>query len=849
MGNDSVKQMALDLLRADSEEEAIAILKRAKLWDDPNLWRLYGDKPGNWAAAGNQGSFGEAALVEKITNSVDSRLLLECALRSIDPKGDCAPSNLRDAVAMFFEGGKRVESDEGGTLLDWTQAKRTEESRRITIAATGDTPKRGQRSKRMCLTIVDQAEGQSALRIPQTILSLNAENKQRIRFVQGKFNMGGSGALRFCGNHGLQLVITKRHPTLAERERNDDPSVGKWAVTIVRREEPSKQSGEPIHSEFTYLAPLGADARARNGDVLCFDADSLPLMPTQNEAYSREIQWGTSIKLYEYKTSTGQSNVLMKDGLLYALERLLPEIALPIRIYECRRDYKGKEGSFETPLSGLVVRLQEGKGDNLERGFPRTARLRAAGMDMRARIYAFKEGKAATYLATEGVIFTINGQAHGHIPRSIFSRPKSVGLSTLKDSLLVLVDCSGLSTRQREDLFMPSRDRLSREPIRYEVEGEIESMLKHNVELKRLQQERKERDLDSALSEEKPLEEVLGKVLKASPTLKTLFLQGRRLSRPFAGRGGGQNGEASGRGGGKKNPFQGLRHPTFFKFQDIKYGTMLRRNCEHGRRVRVKLVTDVDNEYFDRATDRGFHELETLESPREVSDPNYTLTLEDGTAILNMALPPEIEAGDELVVQATVADSTLQEPFVNVMALSVMPKQSRQSGGKRRGKKYGSGSGNDPARGGIQLPKIVPVQENDKNWGRYKFDHQTACHVTSDEIELNGSKVLEHVFYINIDNASLKTEMKYSKQHARVLQAKFKYGNVLFGLALLHDDETAKKHNCFESTDENGEQPPVQDQIRSMTAAVAPVLIPMIDQLSGLNEDQLAEFSVAGEDE
>jgi hypothetical protein len=285
----------------------------------------------------------------------------------------------------------------------------------------------------MCLTISDQAEGQSAARLPKTILSLNEKNKQRIRFVQGKFNMGGSGALRFCGNLGLQLIIARRHPELARRDAGKDPTVNDWAITVVRREEPSDKSGEPLHSEFTYLAPLGADREPRKGNILRFAADTLPLMPEHDEPYARGVSWGTAIKLYEYETVVGQSNVVWPDGLMYALERLLPQIALPVRIHECR-GYKGeRERSFETSIAGLVVRLEDGKGDNLEID-PLSARLQVAGMQMTARIYAFKEAKAATYLRDEGVIFTINGQAHGYLPKSLFSRPKAVGLPRLKDS-------------------------------------------------------------------------------------------------------------------------------------------------------------------------------------------------------------------------------------------------------------------------------------------------------------------------------------------------------------------------------------------------------------------------------
>ncbi len=856
MTNSEINGLASNLLRADSEADVVRILCDAGLWDDGNLWRLYGDKEGNFAQAGNQQALPEAALVEKIVNCCDSRLMCECLLRGINPESDAAPQSMRDAVAMFFE-NRRVGSDEAGTLTDWPRAKRTEQSRFITIAATGDRPARGRKSRKMCLTIVDQAEGQSASRLPRTILSLNEKNKQRIRFVQGKFNMGGSGALRFCGNMGLQLIISRRHPDLAKYEAAADPTAGDWAVTVVRREEPSNKSGEPLHSEFTYLAPRGAEDQPRKGHILRFNADTLPLMPEHDEAYARDVSWGTAIKLYEYETTVGQSNVVWPDGLMYALERLLPEIALPVRIHECR-GYKGeKERSFETPIAGLVVRLEDGKGDNLEEDFPLSVHLQVSGMHMTARIYAFKEDKAATYLRDEGVIFTINGQAHGYLPKSIFSRPKAVGLPRLKDSLLVLVNCSTLKATQREDLFMSSRDRLSKKPIRYAVEEEIEELLRNNKELRRLQQERREHDVESKLSEEKPLEDVLGRIFTASPTLKALFLRGQRLARPFAGGGGGNNGNGGGDKPGEKE-FQGKRHPTYFRIPGIAPGVIYRRNCEDGRRCHVRFETDVENGYFDRPTDRGSFELEIVESSREVSEPSFSLGLEDGVAHLNMALPPEAGVGDHLVMQATVRDPTLLEPFVSIIRLTVNAKQERPPGPPRPPRPRHTGGGDDPSQQGIKLPPVIPVNENDEYWRRYKFTPNTACHVISDPIDLDGKIRLEHTFYINMDNVSLKTEMKYAKQDSRLLSAKFKYGNVLLGLAILHDaegngglhanadQEKSDTEAAERESERNGVS--VQDVIRRVTDAVAPVLVPIIDQLSGLSEVHLEELSTVGED-
>lgn len=778
---------------------------------------------------------------------------MECLLRGIDPESDDAPKSVRDAVAMFFE-GRRAKDDEAGTLANWSKDERTKQSRFITIAATGDRPTQGRRTANMCITIADQAEGQSPGRLPKTILSLNEKNKQRIRFVQGKFNMGGSGALRFCGELGLQLVISRRHPELAKHERKNDPTVEDWAITVVRREEPSNKSGDPIHSEFTYLAPLTAEKNPRKGEVIRFSAETMPLMPEHNEPYKRQISWGTAIKLYEFDATVGRSNVLLPDGLLFALERLLPEIALPIRIHECR-GYKGeKERSFETPIAGLVVRLEDGRGDNLEPKFPLTAMLEVGGMKMTARIYAFKEDRAQTYLRDEGVIFSINGQGHGYLPKSLFTRPKAVGLPRLKDSILVLVDCSSLTAIQRENLFMSSRDRLSKKPIRYALEQEIELLLKTNPDLRRLQQERREHDVQSALSDDKPLEEVLGRILSASPTLRALFLQGRRLSRPFAGGASGGNGNDDGVREGDKN-FRGRRHPTYFKIPEVAEGELYRRHCEESRRCRISFETDVENDYFDRVTDRGKFELDIVDSSRSVSPPSFSLALEDGFAHLNMALPPEAEVGDEIVLQATVEDPTLVEPLVSMIKLTVESKHDHTISASKKRKKQHGGEGDGTSQQGIKLPTPIVVHENDDNWRRHHFGPATACHVISDPVEVDGATVLDHTFYINVDNTSLKTEMKYSKQNPGLLEAKFKYANVLLGLAMLHDAERngrlqgGEDHSAKSASNAgNGEGESVQDAIRRVSSAIAPVLLPIIDQLSGLTEEQVEEISASGED-
>ena len=47
-------------------------------------------------------------------------------------------------------------------------------------------------------------------------------------------------------------------------------------------------------------------------------------------------------------------------------------------------------------------------------------------------------------------------------------------MSRLEDSILVIVDCSNISGRSREDLFMNSRDRMERGEFLRAIEKELE---------------------------------------------------------------------------------------------------------------------------------------------------------------------------------------------------------------------------------------------------------------------------------------------------------------------------------------------------------------------------------------
>lgn len=860
MNAKDAESLALDLLSADSEQQVIDRLRKARLWDDAHAWRLFGDRDSNFATIGNQQSRPEAALVEKIINCVDTRLLNECLVRGIDPESASAPKSLREAIATFFE-GRQIKGELHGKLEDWERPEIQAQEQLITLAVTGAKPPQAMPS----ITIVDNGEGQTPARMPDTFLSIDRNNKLRIPFVQGKFNMGGTGALKFCGSHSIQLIISRRNPEILTKWRSNsnwgsnDPRGNEWSFTVVRRERPTGSVGEVRNSVFRYLAPVGADTRPTHGELLSFRADCILAMPDGNRAYVRPLKHGSVIKLFEYDMKGFASNALMPDGLLSRLEILLPQIALPVRVHECR-SYRGDPSrSFANTLVGVVKRLRDNQ--NIEPGYPSSASLTVKGERFTAQIYAFTKDRADTYRSNEGIIFTVNGQTHGAIPKTFFERSK-VKMQRLARSLIVIVDCSGLSVGAREDLFMNSRDRLSNGELRKALEQELEEMIGKHAGLRDLRERRRNQEIAERIQDSKPLESVLESILKSSPTLTRLFILGQRLSRPrradtTEGGEGSGGGEA---GAGLKGPFVGLPHPTFFRFHNKKDGEELRRGAELGRRCRIRFDTDVENGYFERSQLPGRYDVQVLDGLLEGIALDHNVTLFNGIANWSIELPSErLSDGDKVTLALTVNDETLVDPFVNVARVAMHAKRdgegqggdrkSRGGGGATGGDTGSNGTGGDSSRigenvpGGIALPPIIEVKQGDANWVSKSFEDVTACKVIDDGDSEAEAKL---TFYINVDNPSLKLELKDGKDDVALTKQKFIWANVLIGLALLHDDRLRRPRKS--ETDANG-QSNVYETIEGTSRALAPFLVPMINYLGSLTTDGVTTLGQSGDEE
>lgn len=830
MNNAQTKALCLALLRADKEEEVIELLKKAGLWNDPACWRYYGDNELNWSQAGGQQGRADFALNEKVINSIDAVLTKECLLAGIDPQSPEAPQSIRAAVARFIE--KAIDLNAvTGRVEDWTPDFRRQVAENISLFAT--EPPGSKRGTKPSINVVDLGEGHTPEAFPSTLVSLGKKNKSSVHFVQGKFCQGGSGAIRHCGEHKLQLVVSRRHPELVEAShlmpsypQHDTDDC--WGFTIVRREAATATNKLPM---LTYLAPLSATDAPRRGDVLRFRSDDLPIFPKGHDAYQRAVKWGTLIKLYSYQLrNTG--NIIRGDGLLYKLDLLLPDPAIPVRMHECRPARRGAGAAEQTTnMNGLFARLSG--NENLEEAPPAEIPITVRGKQLVVRVFAFKAGRGKTYRNTEGVVFTVNGQAHAEIKDTIFMR-KKVGYSRLRKDLLAVVDCSNLDANERDDLFMSSRDRVADEsPIFLELEAALEDELANHQGLRELRNRRAQEELEDKLSNDKPLEQVLGKVLKNSPALAKLFGRGERLPNPFKPK----NVSPA------RKPPKLVAHPTFFHFAGKAVDVPLSREAHLQQKCRAIFGTDAVDNYFTRKYDKGrfvFNRMRNGQSEQMMSFNGPSLV--QGRATVSFDLPADVEVGDSLVYELIVEDDVTQRRFVNRLELQVTAAQSKRPPSPPKPHPPPSqtpGSQKD-GDGGIALPQVIRYKRSHAKWPEH-FDDDRDCMDMLEEPAEDDPDTMVYTFYMNEDNVALQTELKATKRHPPLIKKQFEIGAVLVALALIHDQQHKSRADRDDEEDaENGEAT-LPKQVRATTRALAPVLLPMIQALGELSEED-ADF-------
>lgn len=742
------------LLHAEDEDAVVAILdKEGYSLDNADVWRPLGENEANFTTVGNQQDEGTAALVEKIVNSVDAVLVSECHAAEIDPTSAQAPATMHEATEQFL-GVKEGRLDYLGA------GEQRELAKRINFIATGT-------KMSPCYVIVDDGEGQTPNRFPDTFLSTTRQSpKVKIPFVQGKFNAGGTGSLQFSGKLNLQLVVSRRQPHAPVEDGDDSGDL--WGFTIIRRRRPKRDRGEK-KSVFFYLAP--------DGHVPRFKAEFISVLPSKSgknrppEPYAEPLKYGTCMKLYNYRWA-GRGIATLEARR--ELERIFQIPCLPFRITEARRGYSANY--YSTTVIGVWNALRvAGEGDGvesenlkMEKGFPASAEVNLQGIGrLPMTIGLWKEDTVLRHVPT-GIYFLINGQVHGLLGGEFISR--RLDKDYIKDHLLITVDCTGIDPSVSEDLFMPSRDRMRKNEDYDNLRDALAKELKDHDGLKQWNAMWRQRKRERANTATDNVENVFSELLRRDPALARLFAPGSKVITSV--------------GPGVPPKFEGKKFPTYFRIQKEPKGGLV-KHCPVNRTVKIDFETDAINDYFTRPDEPG--SLEVDPTPDLIESQH----LWNGQFTAKFRVPWDAKSGDRFTVKLMVNDvmRTEQGAFECAFTLIADPEaeDTKRNGGDSDEQRDPHSPLKNRNSTSLALPNPVEVQKAD--WEKYGFKKATdALRVKRGDGDKGG-----YDYYINVDNAALLQEAQDPHQDLAKLKYWFKWGLTIAAFAMIREQEEALK--------------------------------------------------------
>lgn len=569
-----LKKLLLDLYNAPNADALYQTVLSYGL-DASEYWKPYGGNYNNAGTFENQQSSPENALVEKLTNSIDAILMKECMIRGIKPKDKNdpnVPQTINAATKLFF-------NVDNGKWENIAPSERNRIAQDIQIILTEDR-------KTPNVAIYDNGEGQNPSNFENTFLSIARGNKNDVPFVQGKYNMGSTGSLVFCGDkHRYQMIVSRRNSSLEDSD-------GLIGFTLVRRHILTPEE-EPKY-KLTWYEYLVIDDQ-----IPAVDAEQLDLGLNQTAFTS-----GSVVKLYSYQLTRPSDATL---DLWRELNPLLFESALPILIYE-NRNFGGH--SSTKPMLGNRTRLALDSNEHIE--FQKTFQINLFNSNIPMQVYLFnRETKNTEFILGKSVVYTLNGQTQGAENKSFISQ--DLGFRNLREYMLVCIDCSQIGTTARQELFMASRDRLKQGRFYNELRQSVIDLLSNDTHLRQKEQEYKGRVFRET-GEDKDMVQSLFAKLKGNQDIRKMFSGNngafsfftKKVKKPVP---------PEERKDEKKKETKKLkRYPTLLKIKGFeKSSDDFVRVIRKGGKGKIILETDVENTFLSRSDDAGSIEITTLD--------------------------------------------------------------------------------------------------------------------------------------------------------------------------------------------------------------------------------------------
>lgn len=789
----NIQSLFFELYKARNESEVDKVIQsHPEIFKQEN-WFPYGDNESFFGVIENQQASPVPALVEKITNSIDAILTRKCYEAGIDPKATEAPKSMEAAIKKFFPDSKQWD----------LPSFRKIQSESIQIIADGYYKDRAQNTS---IIVYDDGEGQHPEEFEKTFLSLLRGNKNEIHFVQGKYNMGGSGAIVFCGKKRYHLIGSKRFD-----------NSGKFGFSLIRKHpftEEEQQTRKNTWYEYFKI----------NSEIPSFSINELDL-----GLHNRKFATGTIIKLYSYNLPPGSRSVISRD-LNQSVNEFLFEPALPVYTIDNKERYP-KDIMLERDLYGLKRRLEEDKSKYVDDYFLETYEDKKLG-NLKITCYVFKtkiDGRSAKesketinrefFKNNMSVMFSVNGQVHGHLTSEFITR--TLKMQLLKEYLLIHVDCTKLDYNIRSELFMASRDRLK--------QGDETALLRETVakillKSKLVEIYKKRRDTISFGAEDKS--ELLRSFTKNLPLKSDLLkLLGKTFKLDVADKKKEKKDKKSKKEKEVTEQFKPQRFPSYFKFgKDGEDEKPVVKIPLGGERI-LRFKTDVENEYFVRVEEPGelkvgilnYKDNETQGGdkpgiPKKIEDLFYLhkSNPQDGTIKLVLSPTEDVAVGDSMEIKASLTNPG--QDFDQIFLVKIVDPDKKKEKTKKKEE-------DDESK--IGLPELVLVYKDKKEEEERRIWDDLEAQGISMTIytvvhPLAEGDVLQTIF-VNMDSAVLKDYKSTLKSTEQFETAEKRYySSVYFHTLFLFTISKNKKYSMKQGEGEEIKDVNLDDYVKDV---------------------------------
>ena len=777
MNESRSKEIALKLLKAVSTKDVDRVINAESGFGIAGNWKPYGGSSKNWDRVGVQTSEPVGAFAELIINSIDAILMRKAHEANAESRGDSAPRSMVDAVKRFFSAPEAVPE---GKIAHLSKLERTRLAEKSVLVGV----KRATGARQYpTYTIADFGEGQNPDQFPKTLLSLGGKNKERIPFVQGRFNMGGTGSIVFCtqgdvfkGNY--KFVLSKQ--TLTDSD-------GLWGWTLIRVRPHNEGEVLPVAE---YFCPDGKIARFRADKIHALGREDIGV-----------IDGGAVVKLYEYDIGPGARAV--DFGLYDGLTTNLLECALPVRIYDF--DAKPQPGKGELRAEGIAARTFSGmkiavtqpetNEDELDDGdenvdMPTRLVCEDASSNKLGviRVYATGIKKLKQYLLNYPFrcFYTVNGQAQAKERASFFRKAK---LDDLRNHLIVQVDCNEMNNTARSAIFKPDRQRMSEIQRSRELQEIVLNALKDDGELREYARRIRARRVSETVQDTEKSRELWALLVKNNPELRDLFGAGEEIVRSTFVEGGDQE-------------FNGEKFPSFLRLVKPQSGAALSLPINTYRRIECE--TDAENEYLGRELDPGsfFCSLSPSALPHRVN-------LRNGKLRITVWPPKGAQVGQTLEGDFGFEDSSRPNPLT--ACVKIVLAQAEET---NRSPSGNTGGARTSPRPGLNFPDIQWVAQSD--WGEYGFDEESgaACVESDDGVAI----------YVNADNKRLKAILAGEREESEREMTKHLF---LLGVGIL----TLSMHHKLKAKMPESEN--WEEALKLASSAISAQIVALIRKLGG----------------